>query len=119
MYQVLEKDAHKYFGEVGIKGMWREYASMVQQKQLWFVTTDRAAKDFDYVGVDLQQQRRGIGKMLLDWTVEKAAEDQKSIYLVATPAGRPLYQAAGFEYLGTLQLFGVQHYSMIRKYSLQ
>lgn len=55
--------------------------------------------------------------MLLDWGVKEAVRDRKHIYLVATPAGRPLYRAAGFEELATLQIFGVQHYSMIRKYS--
>ncbi len=33
--------------------------------------------------------------------------------MVATPAGRPLYVAAGFEDAGDLELFGVPHSQMI------
>ncbi len=57
--------------------------------------------------------------MLLDWGMKKAEEQQRSIYLIATPAGRPLYQAAGFEELALLQIFDTPHYSMIRRHGQQ
>ncbi|KAJ6441235.1 GNAT family acetyltransferase [Purpureocillium lavendulum] len=94
MHHALDKDVQKHFGAGGIKDVFH----------------------LDYIAVDPQQQRRGIGKMLLDWGMTKAAEQRRSIYLVATPAGRPLYQAAGFEDLGPLQIFDVPHYSMIRRF---
>lgn len=52
--------------------------------------------------------------MLLNWGIERAEADKKDCYLIATPAGRPLYLNAGFEDLGTVDIFGVPHYSMIR-----
>ncbi|OAA76568.1 Acyl-CoA N-acyltransferase [Akanthomyces lecanii RCEF 1005] len=75
-------------------------------KHMWYL---------DYLGVDPGQQRRGIGKMLLNWGLEKAQEQGKDAYLIATPAGRPLYQAAGFEDLGAFMLFDTPHYGMIKR----
>lgn len=72
--------------------------------------------DLDYIAVDPRNQRRGIGKMLLQWGVQRAAAEKRDCYLVATPAGRPLYEAAGFVELATLQIFGVPHLSMIKRY---
>jgi predicted GNAT family N-acyltransferase len=44
-----------------------------------------------------------------------AKRDGRDCYLVATPAGRPLYKKAGFVDLGELSIFGVPHYPMILK----
>lgn len=67
------------------------------------------------LGVDPGQQRRGIGKMLLQWAFKEADKHGEDCYLVATPAGLPLYRVLGFEEVGVLKLFGVPHTSMIRK----
>ena len=53
--------------------------------------------------------------MLLQWGLDKASAEGKDCYLVATEAGRPLYVAAGFEYLRTISILGIPHYSMIMK----
>ncbi|KAH8891974.1 putative GNAT family acetyltransferase [Thozetella sp. PMI_491] len=79
---------------------------------------DRGYKDafhLDYIAVDPQHRRRGVGKLLLEWGMQKAAAAGKDCFLMSTPAGRPLYAAAGFEEIGRLDLFGVAHFSMIIK----
>ncbi len=53
--------------------------------------------------------------MLLNWGLEKAQEQNKDAYLIATPAGRPLYQATGFEDLGAFKLFDTPHHGMIKR----
>ena len=63
--------------------------------------------------MDPQHQRKGIGRMLLDWGLSRAASENKDCYLMATPAGRPLYTKRGFEVVRTVPIFGVLHHSMI------
>lgn len=60
-------------------------------------------------------QRRGIGKMLLNWGIDKAKEQNKDAFLIATPAGVPLYQVMGFEGLEPFMLFDTPHTGMIRR----
>lgn len=69
--------------------------------------------DLDYIGVSPGNQRRGIGKMLLQWGLDNAAAERKDCYLVATEAGRPLYVDAGFKDIRVVSILGVPHYSMI------
>lgn len=53
--------------------------------------------------------------MLLNWGLDKAMEQNKDAYLIATPAGFPLYQAAGFEDLGAFTMFNTPHNGMIKR----
>lgn len=69
--------------------------------------------ELDFLAVDPKHQRRGIGTSLLNWGTERAKQDSKDCYVVATPTGRPLYVAAGFEEIGQLEIFGVPHSQMI------
>ncbi|KAL6872757.1 putative GNAT family acetyltransferase [Trichoderma novae-zelandiae] len=88
---IVSADHQAMFGERGIKDVWH----------------------LDYLGVDPQHQRKGIGRMLLDWGLRRAASDGKDCYLMATPAGRALYAKTGFEVVRTVPIFGVLHHSMI------
>ena len=54
--------------------------------------------------------------MLLNWGLEKAQEQNRDTYLIATPAGAPLYRAAGFEDLGSFLLFDTPHNGMIKRW---
>lgn len=45
---------------------------------------------------DPAHERKGAGKMLLEWGCKKADEQGLDAYLDATPIGRPLYQRYGF-----------------------
>ncbi|RSL56240.1 hypothetical protein CEP54_008939 [Fusarium duplospermum] len=92
MKRVLGQDHAKRFGGNGADNIWH----------------------LEMLGVDPGQQRRGIGKLLLRWAFEEADKFGQDCYLVATPAGLPLYRAAGFKEVGVLELFGVPHTSMIR-----
>lgn len=66
------------------------------------------------LAIDPGQQRRGIGRMLVDHGLELAAKDGKDVYLVATPAGRGLYHSFGFRDIGEpIDLCGTPHYSML------
>ncbi|RBA14175.1 hypothetical protein FPRO05_02967 [Fusarium proliferatum] len=91
MKKTVNQDAVDTFGEQGIAGVWH----------------------LDYIGVSPGNQRRGIGKMLLQWGLNRAAEEGRDCYLVATEAGRPLYVAAGFEDIRVVSILGIPHYSMI------
>ncbi|GFP57729.1 hypothetical protein TASIC1_0009006600 [Trichoderma asperellum] len=92
---IVSSDHQEMFGERGIKDVWH----------------------LDYLGVDPQQQRKGIGKILLDWGINRAAGDKKDCYLLATPAGKPLYTKTGFEEVRVVPIFGVSHHSMLLRYN--
>ncbi|TFB05796.1 hypothetical protein CCMA1212_001566 [Trichoderma ghanense] len=91
LQSILKADHRDTFGERELKDVWH----------------------LDFIGVDPDHQRRGIGKALLSWGIEQAAKAGRDCYLMATPQGRPLYEAAGFEIVRPLDMFGVMHHSMI------
>ena len=68
----------------------------------------------DSLGVDPKQQRRGIGRMLVNWGIQKAEQQQRDCYLVSTPSGLPLYESVGFETQREVLMFGVPHMSMMK-----
>ncbi|KAK0726192.1 acyl-CoA N-acyltransferase [Apiosordaria backusii] len=68
------------------------------------------------LGVDPDQKRRGIGKMLVKYGLEQAAKENRDAFLVATPEGKYLYSTFGFEQVGDEYLLGdVPHYPMLWK----
>ncbi|OAA71014.1 Acyl-CoA N-acyltransferase [Akanthomyces lecanii RCEF 1005] len=78
---------------------------------------DKGARDvwsLDSLGVDPKQQRRGIGRMLVNWGIQKAEQQQRDCYLVSTPSGLPLYESVGFETQREVLMFGVPHMSMMK-----
>ena len=46
-------------------------------------------------------QRNGLGKTLVSWGIERAAEDGLDCYLDSTPEGQRLYEKLGFKTLST------------------
>lgn len=50
----------------------------------------------DGLAVDPAYQRRGIGRKLMEWGMERAKEEGVPITLTSTPAGQRLYQKLGF-----------------------
>jgi ribosomal protein S18 acetylase RimI-like enzyme len=50
----------------------------------------------DTLGVNPQYQRKGIGRMLLDWGVERANSENVPVLLESTAYGEGLYRKAGF-----------------------
>ncbi|KAM0451841.1 hypothetical protein ACHAO4_005798 [Trichoderma viride] len=88
---ILKEDHKASFGDRGLKDVWH----------------------LDMIGVDPLHQRRGIGKALLTWGMRQATKAGRDCYLMATPQGRPLYEAFGWEIVRPLNMFGVMHHSMI------
>ena len=55
--------------------------------------------DLQTVAVHPDHQRRGIGKLLMDWGMDVAERMNVPVYLEATYEGAPLYKKCGFETL--------------------
>lgn len=49
-------------------------------------------------------QRRGAGAALCRRVIERAREQKRSVTLIASPMGRPLYSSVGFSYEGTVHI---------------
>ncbi|KAL2822768.1 acyl-CoA N-acyltransferase [Aspergillus cavernicola] len=58
----------------------------------------------EYLATDPKAQRKGVGKALLRWGMDKADQQQKRIYLEATTEGFPLYAAMGWKALDTVEI---------------
>ncbi|KAL1836474.1 hypothetical protein VTJ49DRAFT_5088 [Mycothermus thermophilus] len=68
------------------------------------------------IAVDPKHHRRGIGKMLVQYGLDQAVKDGVDVYLIASPAGRLLYESLGFEQMREpVTLGATPHYSMIWK----
>ncbi|KAJ5383161.1 hypothetical protein N7517_001072 [Penicillium concentricum] len=91
--EIIMEDEREIFGEKGASDVW----------------------NLDSLGVHPQHQKKGIGRMLLDWGVQQAATQGRDCYLVATPAGVALYRAAGFDAVKTVDIFGTPHVSMMKR----
>ncbi|EEA19205.1 hypothetical protein TMatcc_010245 [Talaromyces marneffei ATCC 18224] len=91
--RILEDDVREQFGDKGTVDVWT----------------------LDSLGVHPNHQKKGIGRMLLDWGIEEASKQGRGCYLVATPAGLPVYTAAGFEDVRVLDIFGTPHVSMRKR----
>ncbi|KAL1846250.1 hypothetical protein VTK73DRAFT_320 [Phialemonium thermophilum] len=90
-HAMVDKEAKRIFGERGYK-------------DLWYVA---------FLAVDPAHQRRGIGRLLLDWGLQRSAAEGRDVYLISTPAGKSLYLAAGFEDLGGFEFGGALQTSMV------
>jgi GNAT superfamily N-acetyltransferase len=75
--------------------------------------TDRGVADLNVIAVTPEHQRKGVGKMLVTWGIEKARQDSRDIYLASMPAGRSLYLSCGFRELGEMEVFGITQYHML------
>ena len=55
-----------------------------------------------------KHQRRGIGRKLIQWGLDRADDEKIVAYLNARPAARKLYLAAGFQPVAELEFAHVQ-----------
>jgi ribosomal protein S18 acetylase RimI-like enzyme len=68
------------------------------------------------LAVDPTQQRRGIGRKLLQHGLDLAAKAGMDVFLLATPAGKGLYESVGFRQIGEPFLMAdTKHYAMLWK----
>lgn len=87
----------------------------VADQHMLHICAHKKIIDLEYLGVDPNHQRRGVGRMLLDWGTKRADAREKDCYLFGTAAGRPLYEAAGFTIAKDVTIFGAPHYAMLRR----
>ncbi|OQO01349.1 hypothetical protein B0A48_12904 [Cryoendolithus antarcticus] len=66
-----------------------------RKEQVWYVPSMAVHPDF---------QGKGVAGKLLAAEFELADEDGQDVYLESTPVARQMYQRAGFEAIGTLDL---------------
>lgn len=84
-------------------------ASIYERKSRWFakvldnfnssiLETDKKAGYWTlmHLGVHAQYSGQGIASALLQWGLQKADEEDRSIYIIATTAGSKLYYKHGF-----------------------
>ncbi|KAK2601384.1 hypothetical protein N8I77_010839 [Diaporthe amygdali] len=69
------------------------------------------------VAVDPAHQRKGVGKLLTGWGLERAAEENKAVHFLSSPSGAQLYRAMGFEEVGSGNILGSVEYAFIKRAS--
>ncbi|CAN8098115.1 unnamed protein product [Discula destructiva] len=67
------------------------------------------------LAVDPAHQRKGIGKMLMQWGQERADQEHTTVRLMASEVGANLYRALGFEEVGSLEVLGGMEYAFIKR----
>ncbi|KAL1863019.1 hypothetical protein Daus18300_008175 [Diaporthe australafricana] len=67
------------------------------------------------VAVDPAQQRKGVGKMLTRWGMERAAGESKAVHFLSSPSGAQLYRAMGFEEVGSGEILGGTEYAFVKR----
>ena len=103
-------------GEEGDRHMWSGYLLIVP---VFLLSKDefntRLCIALAGLGVSPKHQRRGVGAALVRWGLERAKEDGRDTYLIATGPGRKLYLGLGFRDVGEeRELLGEPHRSMIK-----
>ncbi|KAG8157282.1 hypothetical protein KVR01_012990 [Diaporthe batatas] len=67
------------------------------------------------VVVDPAHQRKGVGKMLTRWGMERAAEENKAVHFLSSPTGAHLYRAMGFVEVGSGEILGGVENAFIKR----
>ncbi|OAA66052.1 Acyl-CoA N-acyltransferase [Cordyceps fumosorosea ARSEF 2679] len=65
-------------------------------------TLDEATRTLNAIVVDEAHRRRGVGRALVQWGIDKAANSQPAaVWLIATSDGKKLYESMGFGLVGS------------------
>ncbi|KKY32446.1 putative gnat family [Diaporthe ampelina] len=80
-----------------------------------FLGTERAKESLhlNYLVIDPNHQRKGIGRLLAQDGLERAAGQGRDVCLRSTPEGRPLYLALGFRQVLEQKVIGESQYAMV------
>ncbi|POS77111.1 hypothetical protein DHEL01_v204488 [Diaporthe helianthi] len=89
----------------------------LEKKFKEFLGAERAAASLqlNYLVVEPKHQRKGIGRLLVKEGLDQAARQGRDVCLRATPEGRPLYLALGFEEICEQKVIGGSQYAMVMK----
>lgn len=71
----------------------------------------------NFLVIDPEHQRKGIGKLLAKEGLDRAASQGIDVCLRSTPEGRPLYLALGFTEVREEKVIGESQYAMVWKAS--
>ncbi|KAJ9150121.1 Acyl-CoA N-acyltransferase [Coniochaeta hoffmannii] len=74
------------------------------KKDVWYLVI---------LAVDPAYQGRGVGKILVQWGIDKAKAQGKGIFLSATPAGKPFYKRMGLQDAGAFEIWGTPETSFV------
>lgn len=77
-------------------------------------TSHSTTTDLDVLFVDPAHQRKGVGRMLMQWGLQRAKQDHANLHLMSSQKGAPLYRSLGFEEVGSVELWGWTEYAMIK-----
>lgn len=115
--QELDKRLKQALGEEGYQNSWSKWSATLAAKQRSIfdhkLITDPPG--LNSVAVDPAHQRKGVGKMLTRWGMEKAAEENKAVHFLSSPSGAQLYRAMGFEEVGSGEILGGVEYAFIKR----
>lgn len=79
----------------GLKGQWHEIRMHFYSDKGPDAEPDEMLT-IGMIAVHPDHQRKGVGAMLMQWGMDKAAEENVPIWLTATPVGEGLYRKLGF-----------------------
>ena len=68
--------------------MWRKHKDIMGDRPHWYL---------ELLSTRNEYQRKGIGRILLQWGIDKADADGLECYLGSTPQGKGLYEKFGFK----------------------
>jgi GNAT superfamily N-acetyltransferase len=87
--------------------------AVLERQNMWSIHTHRAEKEYisdkhrkqgywqlSLLGVHPLFTGRGIARRLLKWGMDKADEEDRAVYISASPKGLPVYKKAGFRVIG-------------------
>lgn len=125
----LEESFEEYLGAERPKVSWRECNP--KERSLDMLGRDEARvsmptrnrlirpthTDLTYLVIDPKHQREGIGRLLAKEGLDRAADQGRDVCLRATPEGRRLYLALGFEQVREQKVIGESQFAMVLKAS--
>jgi len=107
--EILDKIAVTALGPDGFQSMWCRCSASLTNSYISNLNSDLVI-----LSVDPDHQRRGAGRMLVQWGMEQAAAEGKKVFVIATPEGKPLYEAMGFEAIADpVDLLGFPNQAML------